>query len=498
MELNEIGRRINSAERCHLIGIGGVSMSPLAEILKGMGVSVTGSDINDGPAIGRLRSVGIDVTVGHSAANVRGAGYVIRSAAAREDNIEIITARELGIPVFERAQAFGYIMREYKNAVCVSGVHGKTTTTSMITHILLAAEADPTVMIGGTLPVLGCGYRVGNGDTIVLESDEYYNSFHNFLPTIAIVLNVDADHLDFFRDIDDVKSSFRKFASLVPGSGYIICNGDDADTMEALAPLGRELFTFGFGDTTEFGDATESGALSASCSAEAKNIDGESLVAETAVRCAASPPLRVRGVNISAEGRNTKADVLFDGKYFCRIKLRIPGVHNLKNALAATSAAIALGLPAKAIEEGLSCYTGAVRRLEYKGSCKGAHIYDDYAHHPRELRATLDAVFTLGYKRVIIAFQPHTFSRTKALFSDFVTELSRADVTFLAEIYAAREKNDTSISSGVLAEAIPGARCFASFPEIADEIAAIAREGDIILTVGAGDIYKVGEMLVQI
>ena len=461
MELNEIGRLINSAERCHLVGIGGVSMSPLAEILQGMGVSITGSDINDGPAIGRLRSVGIDVTIGHSASNVRGAGYVIRSAAAREDNIEIMAARELGIPVFERAQAFGYIMRGYKNAVCVSGVHGKTTTTSMITHILLAAGADPTVMIGGTLPVLGCGYRVGSGDVIVLESDEYYNSFHSFLPTVAIVLNVDADHLDFFRDIDDVKSSFRKFASLVPEGGHIICNGDDSDTMEALTPLGRELFTFGFGDTM------------------------------------VSPPLRVRGVNISVDGRKTSIDVLYDGELFCKIKLRIPGVHNLKNALAATSAAIALGLPPKAIEDGLSGYTGAVRRLEYKGSCKGAHVYDDYAHHPRELRATLDAVFTLGYERVIIVFQPHTFSRTKALFSDFVTELSRADVTYLAEIYAAREKNDISISSGVLADAIPGAHCLGSFPEIADEIAAIAREGDIILTVGAGDIYKVGEMLVQ-
>jgi len=491
MELYEIGRRINSAERCHLVGIGGVSMSPLAEILQGMGVCITGSDINDGPAIGRLRSAGIDVTVGHAASNVRGAGYVIRSAAAREDNIEIMTARELGIPVFERAQAFGYIMRGYKNAVCVSGVHGKTTTTSMITHILLAAGADPTVMIGGTLPVLGCGYRVGHGDVIVLESDEYYNSFHNFLPTIAIVLNVDADHLDFFRDIDDVKSSFRKFASLVPDGGYIICNGDDADTMEALTPLGRELFTFGFGDINE------SEMRGGQCGAGTQSTDGESLVAEAAVRGAARPPLRVRGVNVSVDGRKTATDVLYDGELFCKIRLQIPGIHNLKNALAATSAAIALGLPVEAIEDGLAGYTGAMRRLEYKGSCKGAHIYDDYAHHPRELHATLDAVFTLGYRRVIVVFQPHTFSRTKALFSDFVTELSRADVTFLAEIYAAREKNDISISSGVLAEAIPGARCLGSFPEIADEIAAIAREGDIVLTVGAGDIYKVGEMLVH-
>jgi len=226
--------------------------------------------------------------------------------------------------------------------------------------------------------------------------------------------------------------------------------------MQALAPLGRELLTFGFYENA-----------------------------------------RVRGVNICPTGRSPSIDVLYDGEPFCRIMLRIPGVHNLKNALAATSAAIALGLSAEAIAEGLHTFTNADRRLEYKGCYNGAHVYDDYAHHPRELHATLDAVSTLDYKRVILVFQPHTFSRTKALFSDFVSVLSQADVTILAEIYAAREKNDLTISSSVLADAIPGARCLATFPEIADEIAAIASDGDIILTVGAGDIYKVGEMLTQ-
>ena len=463
MEANEIGRYIKSRERCHLVGIGGVSMSPLAEILHGMGIRITGSDITDGPALARLRGAGIRVSIGHSAENINNAGYVIRSAAAREDNAEIIAARERSIPVFERAQAFGHIMRGYKEAVCVSGAHGKTTTTSMITHILLAAGADPTVMIGGTLPILGSGYRVGKGDVIVLESDEYYNSFHSFFPTIAIVLNVDADHLDFFRDLDDVKDSFRKFASLVPDGGHIICNGDDPGAMGALAPLGRELLTFGLGQSAQ---------------------------------CPGSPPNRVRGVNLSSEGRNPSADVLYDGSAFCKLRLRVPGVHNVKNAIAATTAAIALGIPAEAIEEGLSGYDGAGRRLEYKGSRNGAHIYDDYAHHPHELKATLDAVSTLGYDRVIVVFQPHTFSRTKALFHDFVEELSRPDVTILAHIYAAREKDDITVSSRALAAAIPGARCLDSFEEIAEELAAISREGDIILTVGAGDIYKVGEMLV--
>ena len=456
MEINDLKQYIKSGERCHLVGIGGVSMSPLAEILHGMGMHITGSDINDSPAVSKLRDIGIKISIGHFAKNICGTGFIIRTAAAREDNVEIKAAREQGIPVFERAQAWGYIMLGYKNAVCVSGVHGKTTTTSMITHILLAADKDPTIMIGGTLPILGSGYRVGNGDVIALESCEYYNSFHCFRPTVAVVLNVDADHLDFFKDIDDLKSSFQKFASLVPDNGYIICNGDDENTMEALAPLGRALLTFGLNENA-----------------------------------------RVRGVNVSSAGRNPSIDVIYDGKPFCSITLQIPGIHNLKNALAATAAAITLGIPAKVIEEGLFSYRGVGRRFEYKGSLNGADIYDDYAHHPSELHATLDAVSTLDYKRVILLFQPHTFSRTKALFSDFVTELSRADVTFLAEIYAARERNDISISSGVLAEAVPGARCLATFAQLTEEIAAIAQEGDIILTVGAGDIYKVGEMLIQ-
>jgi len=456
MDFIEFERHIKSGERCHFVGIGGVSMSPLAEILHGKGVLITGSDINESPVVTKLRSLGIEVTIGHFAENVSGAGFIIRTAAARENNIEIITARELGIPIFERAQAWGYIMSGYKNAVCVSGVHGKTTTTSMVTHILLAAETDPTIMIGGTLPVLGSGYRVGKGDVIALESCEYYNSFHCFCPTVAVVLNVDADHLDFFKDIDDLKNSFCKFASLVPDGGTIICNGDDPNAMEALAGLGRDLLTFGMGED-----------------------------------------VRVRGVKVSAIGRTPSMDVLLDGEPFCRIKLQIPGEHNLKNALASAAAAIAIGIPAKAIEEGLSDYTGVSRRFELKGSINGADVYDDYAHHPSELRALLDAVSSLEYERIILAFQPHTFSRTKALFSDFVEELCRADFTFLAEIYAARETNDIGITSEDLARAVPGAKCCSELSALASEIAEIAREGDIVLTVGAGDIYKVGDALVK-
>jgi len=463
MNSGEFKRFIKSDKNCHLVGIGGVSMSPLAEILHDMGINVTGSDINENHAINDLRSLGISVMIGHSADNISGAGYIIRTAAAREDNAEIMAAREQGIPVFERAQAWGHIMREYKNAVCISGVHGKTTTTSMVSHILLAADADPTIMIGGTLPVLESGCRVGKGDIIVLESCEYYNSFHNFHPTVAVVLNVDTDHLDFFRDLDDLKASFRKFASLVPARGHIVCNGDNLNTMESLIPLERELITFGFLENA----------------------------------CGSGTPMHVRGINVSVSGRKPSMDVLYNGRQMCKIVLQIPGMHNLTNALAATAACLTIGIAPKAIEEGLYGYTGVGRRFEFKGNYNGADVYDDYAHHPCELHALLDAVSALNaYNRVILAFQPHTFSRTKALFPSFVTELKRPDVVFLAEIYAARESNDVGISSSDLADAVPGAKCMPKFSELIGEISNIAREGDIILTVGAGDIFKIGEALV--
>jgi len=464
MGLSEFGSYIDGGKRCHFVGIGGVSMSPLAEILHSMGIEVTGSDINENQAVIDLRALGIKVTIGHFAENVSGAAYIIRTAAAREDNDEIKAARTQGIPVFERAEAWGYIMRKYKNAICISGVHGKTTTTSMVSHILLAAETDPTIMLGGTLPVLESGCRVGKGDIIVVESCEYYNSFHNFHPTVTVVLNVDADHLDFFKDLDEIKRSFRKFATLIPSRGHIVCNGDNMNTMDALASVEHELLTFGFGERS----------------------------------CVTDLPMRVRGVNVSVAGRAPSMDVLYDGEPFCKITLQTPGIHNLENALAATASCLAIGISPKAIEAGLFGYTGVGRRFEYKGSFNGADVYDDYAHHPCELHALLDTVEAINtYKRVILAFQPHTYTRTKALFSDFVKELKRPDVVFLAEIYAARESNDVGISSSVLANAIDGAKCVSEFSKLTDEVRSIARQGDIILTVGAGDIFKVGEELIK-
>ena len=443
--------------RGHLIGIGGVSMSPLAEVLRGMGLEISGSDINESENVAHLRTLGIRVVMGHHAETiVPELDFIVRTAAVHDDNPEVAAARAQGIPVFERTEAWGAIMRDYPNALCISGTHGKTTTTSMCTHILMAAEMDPTVMIGGTLPLLHAGHRVGHGDTIVMESCEYCNSFLNFYPTIAVILDIEADHLDFFKDLEDVKHSFREFASHVPASGTVIANMDDASTMDALAPLGRALMTFGMTDAAD-----------------------------------------VWPRNIVQVGTQTDFDIMHGQALFTHVSIHVPGIHNVKNALAAAAAAISLGVGPMAVRYGLGAFNGAGRRFEFKGKFNGADVYDDYAHHPGELKALLDTVEGLGYKRTIVVFQPHTYSRTKALFDDFVEQLRRPDIAILAEIYAAREQNTIGISSKDISDHIDNSMYFDSFDEILKTLRWTAAPGDIILTVGAGDIYKVGERLLQ-
>lgn len=452
----ELERMILSGKRAHLVGIGGVSMSPLAFVLA-KHIPITGSDIYDSETVKSLRASGIEVFIGHDAKNVDGADFLIRTAAAREDNPEIRAARESGIPVFERAEAWGVIMKNYKNALCISGTHGKTTTTSMCTHILMAAEADPTVMIGGTLPLLHAGYRVGGGDTIVLESCEYYDSFLSFFPTVAVILDVDADHLDYFEDLNAVKRSFRRFAELVPEKdGIVIANLDDENTMDAIKGIDRSVITFGLSENAD-----------------------------------------VRAANIAADGAVSVFDVLCRGEYYASVELHVPGLHNVKNALAAAASAWVLGLPGSAVKAGLGGFGGAARRFQFKGQVNGADVYDDYAHHPQELHALLDAVMPLKKNRIIVAFQPHTYSRTKALFNEFAEELKRPDKVFLAEIYAAREQNTIGISSADLAAAVPGSVFTPTFPELEAALRDELQPGDMLLTVGAGDIYTVGEKLVR-
>ncbi|MEG2420860.1 MAG: UDP-N-acetylmuramate--L-alanine ligase [Oscillospiraceae bacterium] len=446
---------IKAGRRAHLVGIGGVSMAPLAEVLLGMGMVITGSDFKESATVTHLRSLGIPILIGHYPENVEGADLVIRTAAVHDENPEISAARALGIPIFERAQAWGSLMRAYKNALCIAGTHGKTTTTSMCTHIVMAAQLDPTVMIGGTLPLLGAGHRVGRGETIILESCEYCNSFLSFFPTVAVILNIEADHLDFFHDLDDVEHSFRTFADLVPPDGVIIANGEDENTRNALSPLGRPIFTFGLHE----GD--------------------------------------VHAEHICWDKGLPTFDLMYQSAVFARIALKVPGEHNVKNAIAAAAAAITLGIGAPAIQAGLAAFRGAGRRFEHKGSYHGAEVFDDYAHHPGELKALLAAAHQLGYQRIICCFQPHTYSRTKALFEDFVSVLKTPDVTLLAEIFAAREQNTIGISSRDLSEEIPGSEYFPTLGALQTRLEVLAQPGDLILTVGAGDIYTVGEALVH-
>ena len=445
----KIAKYIVPGRHVHLVGIGGVSMRPLGLVLKGMGMEVTGSDMSASMSTDELMEQGIHVEIGHRAENIQGADCIIRTAAAHNDNPEIAAARAAGIPVFERAQAWGEIMKSYKNAICISGTHGKTTTTSMMTHILMEANLDPTVMIGGYLPLLHAGHRVGHGDTIVLESCEYCDSFLNFFPTLAIVLNVEADHLDYFKDLADVQKSFHKFAEL--STGGIIANGDDAHTVEAMA--GLDYVSFGLGDHN-----------------------------------------RIHVANMCPDWRHF--DVICDGEFYCHLDMGVLGKHNALNGLAAAGAAWMMGIPGEAVAHGLESFHGAGRRMEFKGTYHGADVYDDYAHHPDELAATISAVrASMPGRRIVLAFQPHTYSRTKALFDDFVRELKKADVLVLAEIYAARERNTVGISSAHLAEQIPGSIFCETLPEVTGYLRANVREGDVVLTMGAGDIFRAGEAL---
>ena len=445
----KIAKYLTPGCHVHLVGIGGVSMRPLGLVLKGMGMEVTGSDMSASDGTRELEEKGIPVAIGHHAENIQGASCIIRTAAAHNDNPEIAAARAAGIPVFERAQAWGEIMKSYKNAICVSGTHGKTTTTSMLTHILMEADLDPTVMIGGYLPLLHASHRVGHGDTILLESCEYCDSFLNFFPTLALVLNVEEDHLDYFKDLADIQKSFHQFAEMATFG--VVANGDDPHTVKAME--GIAFVSFGLAEGN-----------------------------------------RIHAANMCPDWRHF--DVLCDGEFYCHLDMGVLGRHNAMNALAAAAAAWMMGIPGETVSRGLQAFHGAGRRMEFKGTYNGADVYDDYAHHPDEVAATLAAVRNaMPGRRLVLAFQPHTYSRTSALFDDFVRELSNADVLVLAEIYAARERNTIGISSADVAEKIPGAVFCETLPEVTQFLRANVREGDVVITMGAGDIFRAGEAL---
>jgi UDP-N-acetylmuramate--alanine ligase len=447
--------------KVHFIGIGGISMSGLAMILMTWGIPVSGSDRADAPVLERLRKLGADVFIGHRAGQHGDASLVVYTPAIADDNEELAAARASGVPVIRRDELLGRIIRQYRQSVGISGVHGKTTCTAMTATILFKCGRNPTIHVGGSLSLIGGSGRVGGNDVFVTEACEYKESFLAFPPTIAVILNIDADHLDYFKDIDDVEDAFRKYVALLPEDGYCIVNGDDPRAVQILrgAHCGGE--TFGLSETCDW-----------------------------------------RAAGIAAGGDGCCGfDLMHRGEPCGRVELSVPGRHNVYNALAAIAASVYCGVEVDCAINCLKDFKGADRRFQKVGEAGGAAVYHDYAHHPTELRATLEAAAGLPHNRLWCVFQPHTYTRTKALFQDFVSAFDRADRVVLLDIYAAREPNPGDIHSRMLRDAINardgGSRCAyaPSFAEAAELVKAERQPGDLIFVIGAGDIETLSGML---
>lgn len=454
---------LSQYKKIHCIGIGGIGLSAIAEILLSRGYEVSGSDMKESAETARLASKGARVFIGHRAENADEADLLVFSAAVGHDNPEMKRAEERGIPILSRAQMLGLLMQEYENSIAVSGTHGKTTTTSMVSLILDCAKLEPTILVGGNLAEIGGNVKVGHSRYFITEACEYMDSFLSLKPKIEIILNIDSDHLDYFKDIDHIVSSFDKFAQLVPASGTIIAYDANPFVNQVIRDLDN-VVTFG---------------LSENCDYYAANIQFN-------------------------EDGMPSFDVCHDGKLLSRVQLAVPGEHNILNALAAFTCACALGVEPQLTKETLERYHGTQRRFDIVGTtAKGVKIVDDYAHHPTEIKATLSASENVPHNKLWCIFQPHTYTRTIALFDEFAEAFEKADKLILAEIYAAREKNIYKISSAQLAEKIKETHphkevlFMEDFAAIADYVDDQAQRGDMVITMGAGDIYKVGEMLLE-
>jgi UDP-N-acetylmuramate--alanine ligase len=447
-------------KKVHFIGIGGISMSALAEILLKNGYSVSGSDEKMSPLVEKLSKLGAEIFIGHNEKNVSGAGLIVYTAAISDDNPELVKGKELNIPLMDRAEFLGLMMKGHKYNVAVAGTHGKTTTTSMISHIAISADLDPTILVGGELDLINGNVRASNSEYFITEACEYKASFLKFFPYIGIILNIDADHLDFYKDIDDIENTFNKFASLIPSEGYLVVNADDERARNIAQKVSCNVVTYG--------------------------IDNGDL----------------RAVNIIFEPNGCASfDVFLKGVKLGSITMNVPGIHNVLNALAGVGTALSLNISFEALKEGLFNFHGTHRRFEVKGTKAGITVIDDYAHHPTEIKATLAAAQNYPHKRIFCVFQPHTYSRTKSLLDDFSESFSMLDGLILADIYAAREKNDPTISSDILGDKIreKGINCtnLHSFDEIVDYLQGQLKEGDLLLTMGAGDVYRTGEIFLN-
>lgn len=444
----------------HFIGIGGISMSGLAEILLEEHFPVSGSDAKESDLTKHLEENGAKIYIGQRASNITAdVELVVYTAAIHPDNPEFACAKEKNIPMLTRAELLGQIMKNYDLPVAVSGTHGKTTTTSMISHILLEADADPTISVGGILPAIHGNIRVGKSQTFITEACEYTNSFLSFFPKISIILNIDADHLDFFKDLNDIRRSFRLFAQKLPADGTLIINSDIPDYQEITKDLPCGIITYGLKNDAEY---------------TAENI-------------------------VFDEFAHASFDCMQSHTCLGRFTLSVPGIHNVSNALSAIAFAVKIGLDTDTIQRGLLHFGGTDRRFQYKGKVAGVTIIDDYAHHPTEIEATLRTAKNYPHNTTWCVFQPHTYTRTKALMDEFAQALTLADKVVVADIYAARETDNLGISSADLqnriAEKGGEAYYFSTFDEIEEFLLKNCIHGDLLITMGAGDVYKIGENL---
>ncbi|MDD6794902.1 MAG: UDP-N-acetylmuramate--L-alanine ligase [Clostridiaceae bacterium] len=442
--------------KIHFIGIGGVSMSGLAAVLLKKGYKVSGSDFKKSKVTDKLQSEGAEIYIGHSKDNIKNVDLVVYTAAIPDSNPELVEAREKNIQLMDRAEFLGHIMKGHKYNVAVSGTHGKTTCTSMISHITLEGNLDPTILVGGDLDLINGNYRIGKSDYFVTEACEYKESFLKFFPYIGIILNIDADHLDYYKDIEHINAAFVKFAHLIPKDGYLIGYGGDERVKKILNDVECNVISYGF--------------------------NAENLTAK----------------NISFNNKGCATfTVVRDGNDLFNVTLSNPGKHNILNALSSIAVGLIFGIPYASIVKGLEKCKGAHKRFEYKGEKDGITVIDDYAHHPTEIKATLSTAKKIPHNKIYCIFQPHTYTRTKTLFDEFTTAFNDADELILMDIYAAREKNTGLVSSDELGDAIrkTGLKCINvhSHDEATSYIKANAKPGDIVLTVGAGDVVIAGQ-----
>lgn len=445
-------------KKVHFIGIGGISMSGLAAVLLTNGYKVSGSDAKESEILNKLQSSGAEIYIGHNGENIKNVDLVVYTAAIPNDNPELMKAKKQNIELMDRAEFLGYIMKGHKYNVAVAGTHGKTTTTSMLSHVTLSGDLDPTILVGGELDVIKGNFKIGESEYFITEACEYKASFLKFYPYIGIILNIDADHLDYYRDINHIEDTFKEFSDLIPTDGYLIGCAEDTRVMEVLNYAKCNTMSYGF----DKGD------------------------------------VRARNISFNNKGCSTFI-VCHKEKDLFEVTLNTTGKHNVLNALATICSSIVLNIPKEAIIEGLLKCSGAHKRFEYKGEFNGATIIDDYAHHPVEVKATLETAKLIPHNKTYCVFQPHTYTRTKTLFDEFTNCFSSADEVILLDIYAAREKDTGMVSSNDLGDAIraKGLSCinFHSHEDVANYLDSHVSKDDLILTVGAGDVVKVGEIL---